>query len=652
MPLTLNRASFGLDEPRRAIPQPAPGHYRPDIDGLRAIAVVGVILFHYGFSPPTGGFIGVDIFFVISGFLITTILEAETRRGGFSFVGFYERRVRRILPALLVVLLACDLVSTQLLPNDLKQIGMALISAGTFTSNFYFLTLAEDYFGAGSLAIQPALHTWSLGVEAQFYLVFPPLWVLARRWPRSRRAGFVALLAASHGASVWGTAHWPEFSFYLLPTRLWEFLMGGALVLLPRPALGRIAGTLMAIAGVGLIALGYDLIDTSTPFPGAAALLPCLGTALAIAAGGSGPNPVSRLLGLPPLALLGRISYSLYLWHWPVLVFATYSRAIPLPPSEKLGLLALTLLLSVASWLLVERPVIERRWLAGRRALAVACALGILGSSALALAVNLAGQNKIRLASFPPAVLTLANGKYDSVNSPCRPVGLEDPGCRLGAPGVEPSFAIWGNSFARMWTLGLDVAAKRHGAAGIGLLLSKCPPLVGLRFPAIPDCDSFLHDSLAFIEAHPSLKTVIVGGDWGDWIDQLPALGQTIDALTSRGRRVVLLLAPPRLPYNVPRMLALTLLHHEPAPPLLPEAASRAARAVEDAIIDQLHATRTFTTLDPFALLCDRKTCAVERDGHALYYDDAHVTRTAAAEFSSLFDPVFDRTTGGALTPY
>ncbi|WP_131115771.1 acyltransferase family protein [Lichenihabitans psoromatis] len=626
----------------RFAPNTSPRPYRADIDGLRAIAVIGVILFHFGFWPP-GGYTGVDLFFVISGFLIASILDTETTRGTFSMVSFYERRARRILPAFLLVLIVSALASTTLLPNDLKSIGLGFINAATFTSNIYFSTLANDYFAAGGLAVQPTLHTWSLALEAQFYIVFPWLWLAGLRHPGWRRTGFVILAGLSFAASLWGVAHRPESTFYLLPTRLWEFLAGSALVLIPAMSrLGPVVRAAQAWLGLGLIAAGFLLLSPATPFPGAAALPSCLGAALLIAAGNGPHQPsVNRRLGAAPLAFVGRLSYALYLWHWPVLMLAGYGRTTPLPFAERLGLIALTVLLSLLSWWLVERPIIARRWLAGRRSLLAACLAGVIGAAALGLVLNLVGQDKLTLTRLPAPVLTLANGQFDTVKGECRPSDMHADVCRWGRPGVEPTVAVWGNSFARMWVPALGLAADPHRVAGISLLLSRCPPLLGVSVPDSPGCAAFNKEALAFIEAHPALKTVLIGGNWTSFTHDLPALGDTIAALTQRGRRVVVILPSPAALYDVPRSLALAALHHEPPPPLQSEAAARAALAGTTAILSDLHKTQTFETIDPFTALCDGATCAVAREGHALYADQDHVTRFGSTLFPSLFDPLF-----------
>ncbi len=624
----------------RALPKPA---YRPDIDGLRAVAVAGVIAFHYGFGPLGGGFTGVDIFFVISGTLITAILRQGWPDAAF-LAGFAERRVRRILPALLVVVAACCLASVLvLLPNDLQTVGLGLVNAVVFNANHYVASLTTDYFAAGALASDPMLHTWSLAVEAQFYLVFALIWAAGRRQPARRGLAIALLATLSFAGSVAAVVHRPEAAFYLMPARFWEFMVGAVLTL-PRSRLeGPRLASAAAVAGLALIGTGFLAYTPQTPFPGAAALLPCLGAALTIR-GGLTPNRVSRLLGARPLVRVGGLSYTLYLWHWPVLVFASYGWPTPLPWLERAGLLVLTILLSALTTRFIERPLIARRRLAQPRRLLLACAGSTLAVAAAGLVVNLAGQNRISLGTLPPAVQRYADGRLDTVALHC-PVGAgADPGCRFGAPAVEPTVALWGNSFARQWMPALEAAARRRGAAGTALLIVRCPPFLDMAFPTLRGCEAFNRDALAFLDAHPALRTVVLGGNWNEWAADLPALRHTIAVLQGRGRRVALILSPPAVPYLVPRTLALAALRHRPPPPLVAEAEARAARARETALIESLQTGRPITVVDPFEAFCDGRTCAVEADGHPFYYDDRHVTQFGAARAGPLFDPVFDET--------
>ncbi|MCB5200694.1 acyltransferase, partial [Loktanella sp. TSTF-M6] len=298
--------------------------YRRDIDGLRTLAVVPVVLGHAGLGLFAGGFVGVDVFFVISGFLITGILVRELEQGRFSLIDFYERRARRILPALFVVLAACIVVFWfLLLPQHYVVIGKAGIASLLFSSNIYFFRIDSAYF-ANATSMQPLLHTWSLAVEEQFYIVFPVLLWLIAAWRRTSRTLLIAGLSlASFALAVWMVPRHPVAAFYLTPTRVWELGLGALLALGAFPALRhRLLAELVAAAGLVAIAWAVFTLDKTDPFPGLNALAPCLGAVAIIWAGQSQITLTGRLLSTRGMVGIGLMSYSLYLVHWPVLVAA------------------------------------------------------------------------------------------------------------------------------------------------------------------------------------------------------------------------------------------------------------------------------------------------------------------------------------------
>ena len=298
--------------------------YRPDIDGLRAVAIVVVVLFHYGFAHLAGGYVGVDIFFVISGYLITSLILLDMRDRVFSAFKFYERQIRRIFPAMFFMLaVACVVAVSLLMPSDLRPFGHSLVATSFFLSNFEFLR-EFGYFGAAA-DLKPLLHTWSLGVEEQFYIIFPPLLALMLRFARKQAVPFIALIAcASFACSVWLSRHFPDVNFFLLPSRMWELMIGALLATSAAPTLkNRVVAEILGGGGLAAILASVVLYSSTTPFPSEAALLPCLGAA-AIIYSGTQPTMTRALLAAPPVVFLGLISYSLYLWHWPVRVFAQY----------------------------------------------------------------------------------------------------------------------------------------------------------------------------------------------------------------------------------------------------------------------------------------------------------------------------------------
>jgi peptidoglycan/LPS O-acetylase OafA/YrhL len=383
--------------------------YRPEIDGLRAIAVSVVVLYHAGLGAP-GGFVGVDVFFVISGFLITSLIVKDLEAGTFTLAGFWERRIRRIIPALACVVLATLLAGWfMLLPNDFAELGRSAVYLGLFSANIYFWR-SSGYFD-GAAEQKPLLHTWSLAVEEQFYLVFPLLLVGLFAIPLLRRRGgllslFGLGILVSLGASAWGVILRPDATFYLLPTRAWELLLGAAVALIPVPAsagdgvfAGRIALTnnfrelLSSAALLGIILPSWHY-TSDTPFPGIAALPPCLSTALFIWVTGvcsaeSRVPLVARALSVRPLVFVGLISYSLYLWHWPLIAFSNYASMKPPSAGERWLLVVASVLLAALSWRLVEQPFRTRRLCKSRRSI---FAMGGLAMGCI-LCVGLATQS-------------------------------------------------------------------------------------------------------------------------------------------------------------------------------------------------------------------------------------------------------------------
>ena len=343
--------------------------YRPDIDGLRAVAVLAVVLNHAGFGLLPGGFLGVDVFFVISGFLITGIIEREFSSGSFSLVGFYERRVRRILPALGVVVVAVTPAAwTILTPAQLKQFGQSVASVAVFSSNLLFWQ-QSGYFDVAA-ELKPLLHTWSLAVEEQFYLFFPLLLiVLLRLGKRARGVALSSLIIGSLVfAQVGANAQWTS-NFYLLPSRAWELLLGAALALLgvhPGPASARRARE--AVSFLALIALvgSLVLLTENDPLPGVLSLVP-VGATVALL-WSSGPETLAyRVLTLKPLVTVGLMSYSIYLWHQPLFVLARHATRSDLGAPLAAILVGLTLALSSVTYRFVERPFRRKHWLSRQR---------------------------------------------------------------------------------------------------------------------------------------------------------------------------------------------------------------------------------------------------------------------------------------------
>jgi peptidoglycan/LPS O-acetylase OafA/YrhL len=462
--------------------------YRPEIDGLRALAVLPVMLFHAGFALFSGGFVGVDVFFVISGYLITAIILSELQAGRFSLVNFYERRARRILPALCVMMLVCVPLAWHWLdPQDLKSFAKSLIAVPLFSSNLLFWR-ETGYFDTG-VDLKPLLHTWTLAVEEQYYVFFPLLlmagWRLGRRW-------IVALLAvlavASLALAQMGAEADSSAAFYLLHARAWELLVGSFIAFYfnarratELPARAPFLHQLAALAGVGLIAYGVFGFDHSTVFPGLNALVPTLGAALIILFAQRN-TWVGQLLATRPLVAVGLISYSAYLWHQPVFAFARNASLVAPPPAVMLGLTGLSLVLAWLSWRFVERAFRDRQQVSrtqifrfGALASVLFIGLGLTGF------INNGFANRFHV---DPAVMTAFDDP--DIRASCD-VNYDGNGwgidfCFFGTPKAQATaqVAVFGDSHSEALLPAFDSAGKRLGVSIAHLGVGGCPPLLGV----------------------------------------------------------------------------------------------------------------------------------------------------------------------------
>lgn len=454
--------------------------YRPEIDGLRAVAVIPVILFHAGFSLFQGGFVGVDVFFVISGYLITTIIIQETKKDSFTIAGFYERRARRILPALfLVLLVTIPFAWLWMWPSALRDFSKSLISVVTFVSNIFFWQERGYFDAVGEL--KPLLHTWSLAVEEQFYLVFPL--VFAFIWRFGRRFSFAVIVIvglASFGIAEWASVHRPGAAFYLIVTRAWELLIGvlAAMYLSERDATTQspdgFSKQILATLGLGLIIFSIVAFDSLTPFPGVFALVPTVGAAMIILYAEQG-TVVGRILSTKTLVGIGLISYSAYLWHQPLLAMARH-RSIAEPSTLIVSIICVAIFpLSYLSWKFVEGPFRGKKRFTRRQIFTFS-----LVGSLLFLIVGILGVRFGEYArQLPPNVRWEDLGqKIETIGEICVPAAVEGfPGitvCYFGDQKAERTVALYGDSHARMvsWQLDNDLATR--GIRGVRVVIPDC----------------------------------------------------------------------------------------------------------------------------------------------------------------------------------
>jgi peptidoglycan/LPS O-acetylase OafA/YrhL len=645
--------------------------YRRDIDGLRALAVAAIVIHHAFPSLLPGGFVGVDVFFVISGYLITRLIADAREAGTFSWGGFYLRRARRIVPAyVLVVLVTAALAAWIEMPRLLAMTGAATAASGLFLTNILFAQ-TQGYFAPGAQQ-NPLLHLWSLAVEEQFYLVWPALIaLLSLKRLKGVRVGLALVLLlgslvlaqalVGKGQSLW--------AFFGLPMRAWEFLAGGVLALgLVRAPRDRNTANLAGILGGLMIVGSLILLNEDSVFPGLSAVPACLGAALLVWSG-AGTMPGLAALRIPPVVGLGRISYSLYLWHWPLLVLAADVAQQPLSAIQRLGLVALSLALAVLSWRFVEQPFrrgsVERPW----RRLGLML-LPLLAPIAVGALLFLSHGLPGRLSS---AAKALADLEETDVN-PARKACFENAGkarpedCRFDAgPGlaweraVGDDVLVWGDSHADAVTPGVVKWARARGWNVREIARGGCPPLVGVSVRITRGfklkCEAAADQVLTRLASDKRVKLVVLSARWPLYRDAPPfydvnsprvtmeaggrrvgltaPLQRTLAAIVQRRPDIrVLIIGPfPELTLGAPECLAqVRQLGGDPgvcadvAADLPLSRAGPAEDAIRAAIQDRPGVAAVF----PSETLCHGGRCVAMMDGRPIYFDDDHLSASGA----------------------
>ncbi len=608
------------------------GAFRRDIEGLRAAAVLGVLLFHLSFGLFGGGFIGVDVFFVISGYLITQSIVSSARRGGFSYLDFYGRRIRRLLPAYTAMLITTVIVSAfVLLPSEFEFLGRAAIAATLFASNVLFM-LRDSYF-ASDLKDSPLLHTWSLGVEEQFYIVFPLFAAALILMPLRRAlvwAGVVA--AASLLLAVWLVAAKPEWGFFFAPARFWQLLVGAALAFAPPPRLGARASDALTVAGLAAIGLCYVSYDALTPFPGIAALPPTLGTAMVIAANARGEGWAARLiLGNPLAQFFGRISYSLYLWHWPMIVLYRLQTG-PLDHADRALLAAASIAMGWLSWRYVEAPF-RHAPLAARGRLFGGAAVAIMVCAALGAAL-VAGRGFE--ARFDPEQVRIA--RFIDYRSPRAPyercflqtprdadMALFDEALCVPPPSGKLRIALIGDSHADQYAVAMRRMWPDADVAQI--TASGCRPLLGGE--GHPVCTGLMREAIERIIPEGRFDHVVMAGRW--WPYDLPRMRPTVEALRATGAEVTVLGPVTEYIAGLPRLLATGRL--APDAQIDPAWSRIEARAAVDRSLAETLEGSGARYVSVIDMLCDGDRCRlIAPDGTPMQFDYGHLTVEGALE--------------------
>lgn len=679
--------------------------YRPDIDGLRAVAVLGVVAFHAGVPGIAGGFTGVDVFFVISGFLITSLLLQELALNDrIDFWRFYARRARRLMPTFLLVLVTTLAAGVWLLSpalGEVQSLSKAAIAATLMVANVFYLRRLESYF-SGPAEFEPLLHTWSLSVEEQYYLVWPALltaaWMLGTRYRRPRMAVTVVLAAALvlSAATCWFWAEWRNpWAFYLLPARAWELAAGGALAMgladgvSRRPVLGAIAG----LAGAGLIAAAMLIAPPAAWFPSPAAAVPVAGAVLVILGNAWSPrNPVAVGLGLRPLVAIGLASYAWYLWHWPALSLVRIATLGQTDVARDVSISVATLVLSFATLRFYENPLRHRRIASGGKVLGAAWASASLVVAAAGGLIWLSG-----IVQPTPAERALIEAKADTPRTQrdCH-IGLGDAGSKKLGPCLarteRPRLLLWGDSYADHWSPALYGWAngQREKPEIEHLTKDACPPLPGLSptetrvglWKPYAGCRAFndlAQERLAAAATSRQAAVVFSSAWWfratgfdltaGGWFLEphhsfdesahgvaasLAALedrlGHVLEQVHAKGLRAVIILQSPQLLEPQGRRLR--------APECLfrqSDAACAVPAALHHARVAQVHAAiarvaarfETVRLFDPADGLCNATTCPARIDGIVAYTDDGHISASMSRVLLDRLAPLLDWALGG-----
>ncbi|MGW4098335.1 acyltransferase family protein [Mycobacterium sp. NPDC004974] len=713
----MNRATtFAEPTPRRG--SPASGRkslsnkqFRPDIEGLRAVAVLAVVLFHAGVPGFGGGFIGVDVFFVVSGFLITGMLWREASgTGTVRMAQFYAGRARRLLPAAALVLVATSIAATLLLPPlQARSVLADAIASALYVGNYRFAAEGTDYLQAETAA-SPLQHYWSLGVEEQFYLLWPALilgtaWLLTRSGRGTRSAlPYACVLAVVAGASLMVSLSWtqtmPPWAFFSLPTRAWELAAGGLIALTAAHwrSLPPVCAALVGWGGLALILATCTQLGTTTPYPGSAAVLPVMGTALVIGAGCAIPDlGVGRLLSKPVMRGIGRLSYSWYLWHWPVLLLAPALFGHGLGLAGRLAMMVMSLGLAILTLHLVENPARFATALRGSswRSLAVgATATGVAvcaglallavrpvptGTGQAAVPVALVGPSRAAAPTLTPEqriqAAVAASADLRAVPSNLSPplgnitkpeafvngcvlswIAVAVPDCASGDTNSATKVALIGDSHAGMWLPALETVAQQQHWRLDTFAKVTCPPMeLPILSPYLDreftECKQWRADVLTRVaKERPALIVLDMvrryGADFGfvsydpTWLDGLTRL---VSQLRGTGARVLVLGPVPDPHTTVPTCLS---AHMDDASACAPD---RSIAMNDTGIAAESAAVRAgggqYARLDQY--FCTDQRCPVIVGNTLVFRDDNHIT----AEYAQLLSPVMARLTEIALAP-
>ena len=642
--------------------------YRPEIDGLRALAILPVVFFHAGFPGFSGGYVGVDVFFVISGYLITGLILRKQGGNSFSLPEFYERRIRRILPALIIMMLVTvPFAWVWLLPQEFTHYAKTLIGGALFGVNFLFWQ-SGDYFAPVN-ELKPLLHIWTLSVEEQFYVIFPLALLLLLRGGKSwLLIGLAVAAAVSFGIAEWGWRMRPVPNYYLLPSRGYELLFGAMIAVWfsEKPIrLSQAQAALVSLLGLAAIVYAIVSFDRHTPFVSNYPLIPSLGAAALIVGLQTG-TPFQKIFAARPLVAIGLISYSLYLWHFPIFTFARIRMMGEPDGLIMAALVGLSFASAWGSWAMIEKPIRNRSF-ASRRQIFVGGALGSL----LVVVIGMAGL----------LIPNRSSDRLDQLHQVQKQAGDQERKC-IGREGqrfranelcvygdqANLDVAIWGDSHANALAAGLGGQLQERKRGLVEVTFNGCFPVLGIRYLArLTGCDEFNDAAFEYLINNNQIKTVILHARWAahmegegfdngrggkdqvaDLIIEGPGgerdrkalfqrqLPETVKGLLDAGKRVVLLYSIPEMGWHVPERLMRQLWLEGD------ESDIKIARTLiddrirsSDVLLDGLPAYPDLVRVRPVEILCDTTICPGSDQGIPLYFDDDHLSKIGARRLAN-----------------
>jgi peptidoglycan/LPS O-acetylase OafA/YrhL len=613
------------------------GERRRDIQGLRAIAVVGVLAYHTSARAlPSGGFVGVDVFFVVSGYLITRILMRD--EGGPALADFYLRRARRLLPALTAMIVFAVAAGALLLPPEpFRELATTALAALASLSNVAFLLLTGYFTGAGD--DRPLLNTWSLAVEAQFYLFFPLLLQVLRRFGRRAIGPNLCICALfSLALSAWASVTHPTAAFYLAPSRAFELLIGALLAIAPLPTrlTSRRRRDLLSLLGLALIAVSMFAIDQTTVFPGLGALAPCIGAALVIGAGSRSASLGGRLISFAPVVLLGDISYSLYLWHWPLLALARVWNVWPLDAVAATAIACASIPIAYASWRWIETPFIEQR--IRLRARDAAGAVTLVGALCAAIIMLDGAPGR-----FGPRSRAFFAASSDHHPARERCLGGEgatisyDRSCVFGAPGTAPAIAVWSDSHGSELAYALGERLAERKRALLQVTSASCPPVIAYTTRGLWDCVDHNDETLRRLSADSRIEIVLILVNYIHYAQAPRAAFErgfetALQRLRAAGKTVVVFEPIPTFAFDPPETLgALVARGKNPLELALPIATYRREHGPFLELVARTAARAGATVFPTSTILCTPTVCPTydEAEG-VLYFNGAHLSMSGA----------------------